>query len=256
MRALPSGRARRRRRPRGSAACCGAPTPRRAGARWCGGGLVVAGEGALHGVRGVVEGAHHPGDVAPRGVGQHPLGERLGRLALEVDDLPAQHGAQGLAEVQVAVDPLHVQLAERLQRVVGTAQAAAVLGASSGTTGSPRRAGRRIPSATSAAGQPSSVAKLSARVSCTSRQRDRRAGWTRRRSRRRPRRRAGRPRRTGCARWSARGPSRRWRCAGTAAASPSWSSPSSVSALDPAVELARRAWSRPRSAARGSRCRG
>ena len=46
-----------------------------------------------------------------------------------------------------------------------------------------------------------------------------RAGRPRRRSRRPPRRRAGRPRRTGCGRWPARAPSRRWRCAGTAGAS-------------------------------------
>ena len=32
--------------------------------------------------------------------------ERLGRLALEVDDLPALDGAQGLAEVEVAVHAL------------------------------------------------------------------------------------------------------------------------------------------------------
>ena len=39
-----------------------------------------------------------------------------------------------------------------------------------------------------------------------------RAARPRRRSRRRPRRRAGRPRRTGCARWPAPAPSRRWPC--------------------------------------------
>ena len=48
----------------------------------------------------------------------------------------------------------------------------------------------------------------------------RRAGAPRRRSRRRPRRRAGPPRRTGRARWPGPAPSRRWPCAGTAAASP------------------------------------
>src|SRR5690606_26782136 len=54
-------------------------------------------------VRGVVEGAEHAGDVAPRGVGLAPVGERLGRLALEVDDLPVDDRAQRLTEVQVAV---------------------------------------------------------------------------------------------------------------------------------------------------------
>ena len=43
--------------------------------------------------------------------GATPLGHRLGRLALEVDDLPARRGVQRLAQVEVAVHPLGVQRA-------------------------------------------------------------------------------------------------------------------------------------------------
>ncbi|BCJ34614.1 hypothetical protein Athai_21170 [Actinocatenispora thailandica] len=56
---------------------------------------------------GVVERAEHPGDVAQRRVRQHPLGQRLDRFALEVDQQPAGRGAQRLPEMQVAVDALH-----------------------------------------------------------------------------------------------------------------------------------------------------
>ena len=65
----------------------------------------------------------------------------------------------------------------------------------------------------------------------------RRAGSTRRRSRRRTPGRASRGRRTGRGRWPARGPSRRWRCAGTAAASPAGAaSVPPVVDVEPAVE--------------------
>ena len=73
-------------------------------------------DGPLDDPRRVVERAQHPGDVAPAGVGQLPLGQRLGRLALEVDDLPALDGAQGLAEVQVAVDLLDGDVADPARR--------------------------------------------------------------------------------------------------------------------------------------------
>ena len=76
---------------------------------------------------GVVEAAQHPGHVAPRRVRQLPLGQRLGRLALEVDDLPPVRGAQGLAEVQVAVDLLDVEAAEVGDLVEGGPQALGVL---------------------------------------------------------------------------------------------------------------------------------
>ncbi len=58
---------------------------------------------------GVVEGAEHRGDVPQRGLRFAPFGDRLGRLALEVQQDPAVRGAHGLAEVQVAVDPLDRQ---------------------------------------------------------------------------------------------------------------------------------------------------
>ena len=90
---------------------------------------LAAGVGATgHGdhARGVVEGADHARHVAPDRVGLEPLGERLGRLALEVDDLPALDGAQGLAEVQVAVDLLHLDGVELAQPGERLAQPALV----------------------------------------------------------------------------------------------------------------------------------
>ena len=74
-----------------------------------------------------------PGDVAPRRVGEHPLGQRLGRLALEVDDLPALRGAQRLAEVQVAVDPLDRRAGRSRPTASKTARSPSAYGASSGT---------------------------------------------------------------------------------------------------------------------------
>lgn len=72
----------------------------------------------------VVEGAEHARDVTRRGLGHTALGERLRRLALEVDERPFPVGrAQALAEMQIAVDalsrpgmPLGGQIAQRLER--------------------------------------------------------------------------------------------------------------------------------------------
>src|SRR5262249_62113565 len=53
---------------------------------------------------GVVERAHHAGDVPERGGLQAPLADGARRLALEIDDVPLVPGPQALAEVVVAVD--------------------------------------------------------------------------------------------------------------------------------------------------------
>ena len=144
------------------------------------------------------------------------------------------HGAQRLAEVQVAVDPLGVQSPERSEpgerrpqhlrvrrelrhhRQRQVEPGAHLVGE---VAGGQRRRG---PAARRASGAP--------------RRPPRPAGPTRRRSRRRPRRRAGRPRRRGCGRWPEPGPSRRWRCAGTAAASRGAACRRAAVDLDPAVE--------------------
>ena len=93
-------------------------------------GALVADPG--HGHRGdpgrVVEGAQHPGDVAPRGVGQDPLGQRLGRFSLEVDDLPTLRRAQGLPEVEVAVHALDGPRPDRADGTEELTQCRAVLG--------------------------------------------------------------------------------------------------------------------------------
>ncbi len=57
----------------------------------------------------VVEGAEHGGDVAQGGLWFAALVDRLGRLALEVQQHPAVRGAHRLPEVQVAVDALDGQ---------------------------------------------------------------------------------------------------------------------------------------------------
>ena len=178
----------------------------------------------LHGVRRVVEGPEHAGDVAPHQVGTDPLGERLGRLALEVHDLPALDGAQRLPEVEVAVHALGGG---------GLPGRAEGRDAGEGTSRARRRA-RRAPGRSPAPPRGGSASRRRARSGRrrptsrwgTARPARRgparwpdRAGRPRPRSRRRPRRRAGRPRRTGRARWPARGPSRRSRSAGTAGAS-------------------------------------
>src|SRR3712207_798004 len=51
--------------------------------------------------------SQHTGDVAQRRVGEAALVQRLARLALEVDQQPGGRRPQHLAEVQVAVHPLH-----------------------------------------------------------------------------------------------------------------------------------------------------
>ncbi len=108
----------------------------RVGARIAAGGLRVA--GTVRGAAGlgpvrlgridracrVVEGPQHAGDVPHRGLRHAPLGQRPGRLALEVDQLPlAGRRAQTLTEVQIAVHPLRGpgaalggQVAERRER--------------------------------------------------------------------------------------------------------------------------------------------
>ena len=58
-------------------------------------GLVAGAQRPLDHPGGVVEAAQHPGHVAPRRVRQLPLGQRLDRLALEVDDLPARARCAG-----------------------------------------------------------------------------------------------------------------------------------------------------------------
>ena len=113
-------------RPRGRRPGCGRPTPRpgrRAARPPRPGAGQVGAPGHRDDARGVVERADHPGDVAPDRVGQQPLGERLGRLALEVDDLPPLDRAQRLAEVQVAVDLLDVDAVEVAEPPEGGAQA-------------------------------------------------------------------------------------------------------------------------------------
>ena len=157
--------------------------------------------------------------------GRHPLGQRLGGLALEVDDLPALDGAQRLAEVEVAVHPLGggglAGGAQPGDAAEGLAQRVGVLGSSSGhdrqrdLEPGQHRVGERG----QVVGAPRLGGELLGEHVVHLRGGQARAARPRRRSRRRPRRRAGRPRRTGRARWPARGPSRRWRCAGTAAAS-------------------------------------
>ncbi len=106
----------------------------RAGVDQLGVGLVAGAQRPLDHAGGVVEAAQHPGHVAPRRVRQLPLGQRLGRLALEVDDLPALRGAQGLAEVQVAVDPAGRRGRRAWTRAPNAARSVAACSASSGTT--------------------------------------------------------------------------------------------------------------------------
>ena len=182
---------------------------------------VDAAAGHRHHAGGVVERADHPGHVAPGRVGQQALGERLGRLALEVDDLPALDGAQGLAEVQVAVDLLDVDPVEVAEPAERLAQPGRRTAPGRARRRARRRAGPPSPSASaSSAARRRAARPGSARPGRRAPRRARcRGGRPRRRSRRRPRRRAGRPRRTGCARSPGPGPTRRWRCGGTAGAS-------------------------------------
>src|SRR5947209_14652608 len=58
-------------------------------------------------LRCVVERPQHASDVAERAHQGGALRQGACRLALEVDDLPAAFDAQGLAQVEVAVDALH-----------------------------------------------------------------------------------------------------------------------------------------------------
>ncbi len=76
------------------------------------------------GARGVVEGAQHARDIAYGGLEASALGERTGRLALEVDDGPRSSGPQHLPQVEVAVNPLRRpnRRVERRERVEGRAQ--------------------------------------------------------------------------------------------------------------------------------------
>ena len=139
-----------------------------------------------------------------------PLGQRLGRLALEVEHHPAVRGAQHLAEVVVAVDPLHRHAGlVRAERPERRAQAAGVR-----RQLRHGRPARRPAAAASASARAASVGGARACRSAAPgpgrrapRRWPRRAGTPRRRSRRRPRRRAGRPRRTGRGRWSWPAPS-------------------------------------------------
>src|SRR3954451_23003979 len=57
--------------------------------------------------RRVVERSQHAGDVAKGAHQGSALGERARRLTFEVDEDPAAVDAQRLAEVEVAMDPLH-----------------------------------------------------------------------------------------------------------------------------------------------------
>ena len=163
------------------------------------------------------------------------------------------HGAQDLAEVEVAVDPLD---GRRLAGSAATtsskaARSPSAYGSQLGTTS--QRGVEPGLHALGAGGRArSAVQRLGGERVGERRRAPRRSPrpsrWPRRRSRRRPRRRAGRPRRTGRARWPARAPSRRSRCAGTAGASPAArGSSASRSRRAPASRRARRCASLPGS---------
>ena len=208
---------------------------------------------------GVVEAAQHPGDVAPRRVGQLPLGERLGRLALEVDDLPAVRrcagsgrgaGRRGPAgrrgrraaatSSKAAPEPVGVLLQLRVRRQRG------------------RRGGRSSSAASSAAarGRPGLGREVLAQRRRAPRAAPRRAGSTRRRSRRRTR--------AACTSGSAN----RLRTLARARSQPSVAVRRNCWSIASCERLARRgrprasrrarrrARTRPGSAPRGPRCRG
>ena len=169
-------------------------------------------------------------------------------------------GAQCLAEVEVAVHPLDGATGRARRRARTAAQAVGVRrqlrhDVERGVEPASHRVGERGGSSAARSAR-SGSARRGRRAP---RRAPRRAARPRRRSRRRPRRRAGRPRRTGCARWRARGPSRRWRCAGTAGASRAGRLARCrprADELEPAVERRDVVATRPGSAPRGSRCRG
>src|SRR5690606_27272137 len=53
---------------------------------------------------GIIEGAHHAGDIPQRRTLEQPLGQRLGWVALEVDDHEVFAGIQDLPEVERSMD--------------------------------------------------------------------------------------------------------------------------------------------------------
>ena len=134
------------------------------------------------------------------------LGERPGRLALEVQEHPAVVGAQHLAEVEVAVHPLQLRarsVSARQPSKTASQTRRECARPAAGTSPPPR------PAAASCrcAARPSSRRPAAVRVGSACGEQRRAPRGRRpeplglgRRSRRRPRRRAGRPRRRGRAR--------------------------------------------------------
>ncbi len=92
--------------------------------------VVVVGDEQVPG--GVVERAHHPGDIPDRRVQRRPFGQRFRGFSFEVDDLPADGGAQDLPQVEVSVHSLGnhwlLQLAQRVHLLVQTGQVRLQLG--------------------------------------------------------------------------------------------------------------------------------
>ena len=135
-------------------------------------GLVAGAQRPLDHPGGVVEAAQHPGHVAPRRVRQLPLGQRLGRLALEVDDLPAVRRCAGSGRGAGR----RGSAGRRGRRACETASNAArsvvgVLRQLGYDAAARRRAGRSSIAASSAAAAAGRVSegKWSRRASCTSR---------------------------------------------------------------------------------------